>query len=70
MLVFHAGTARSPEGDVVTSGGRVLAVTGLGHDIGTARQRSLDAASRVTFDGKQYRSDIGWRELARRARAS
>jgi phosphoribosylamine--glycine ligase len=70
VLVFHAGTARAASGDLVTSGGRVLAVTGIGHDIHAARQRSLEAATQITFDGKQYRSDIAGRELARHARAS
>jgi phosphoribosylamine--glycine ligase len=70
VLVFHAGTARSADGGLVTSGGRVLAVTGLGRGILDARQRSLEAARRIEFEGKQYRSDIGWRELARRAGAA
>jgi phosphoribosylamine--glycine ligase len=70
VLVFHAGTSRSASGDLVTSGGRVLTVTGIGPDIRAARERSLEAATRITFDGKQYRSDIAGRELARYARAS
>jgi phosphoribosylamine--glycine ligase len=70
VLVFHAGTARSASGELVTSGGRVLAVTGTGGDIQAARQRSVEAASRIAFDGKQYRSDIAGREMARHARAS
>jgi phosphoribosylamine--glycine ligase len=70
VLVFHAGTSVSSTGGIATSGGRVLAVTGLGRSIEDARQRSLDAAKRIAFEGKQYRSDIGWREIARHARAS
>jgi phosphoribosylamine--glycine ligase len=70
VLVFHAGTARSRGGELLTSGGRVLAVTGLGDGIQDARERSLDAAQRVAFEGKQCRSDVGWRELARHAGAA
>ncbi len=69
-LLFHAGTARAPDGSLVTAGGRVLAATGLGVSLDDARQRSLELASLVSFAGKQCRSDIGWRELARRAGAS
>ena len=68
VLVFHAGTARSASG-LATAGGRVLAVTGLGRTIAEAQRRSLDAARAIEFEGKQLRSDIGWRELTRDARA-
>ena len=64
VLVFHAGTARK-NGHLVTDGGRVLGVTGLGDDFAAAATASRDAASRITFDGAQYRGDIGWRELER-----
>jgi phosphoribosylamine---glycine ligase len=64
VLVFHAGTVRDG-GRVLTAGGRVLAVTGLGRDIREAAERSRDAADRITFDGRQFRRDIGWRELER-----
>jgi phosphoribosylamine--glycine ligase len=70
VLVFHAGTARDTAGRLVSSGGRVLGVTGLGQSFVEAQRRSRDAAARITFEGKQFRSDIGWREIARRARAS
>jgi phosphoribosylamine--glycine ligase len=70
VLVFHAGTARDSAGRLVTSGGRVLAVTGLGRDFDEARERSLAAARKVEFEGKHYRGDIGWRERARLARAT
>ena len=66
IIVFHAGT-RLEDGELVTSGGRVLAVTGLGADMTAAAQASRDAAAAIRFDGKQYRRDIGWRELARHA---
>jgi phosphoribosylamine--glycine ligase len=70
VLVFHAGTARDTAGRLVSSGGRVLGVTGLGQSFVEAQRRSRDAAARITFEGKQFRSDIGWREIARSARAS
>ena len=67
VIVFHAGTKRNPEGKLVTAGGRVLAVTALGESLAAAQQLSASHASRVQFDGRQYRRDIGWRELARQA---
>ena len=67
VLVFHAGTKRDASGSLVTAGGRVLAVTGLGDSVDDAQRRSLEFARAVRFDAKQFRSDIGWRELARRA---
>lgn len=65
VFVFHAGTARDANGQLVTSGGRVLAVSAVAPTIAEARKRSLDYAERVEFAGKQFRSDIGWRESAR-----
>ncbi len=70
VIVFHAGTARDAEGHLVAAGGRVLAVTGEAPTFPEAQRRSLDAAARIDFDGRQFRSDIGWREAARLARAS
>ena len=56
-LVFHAGTAR--HGDrLVTNGGRILAVTGLGETISGARDAAYDAARRIDFPGARQRSDI------------
>ena len=56
-LVFHAGTAR--HGDrLVTNGGRILAVTGLGETVAGARTAAYDAAGRIQFDGMRYRSDV------------
>jgi phosphoribosylamine--glycine ligase len=60
VFVFHAGTAREG-GRVVTAGGRVLAVSALGDDHATARSRAYEAASRISFEGKHLRSDIGKR---------
>jgi phosphoribosylamine--glycine ligase len=64
LVVFHAGTKQTPEG-LATSGGRVLAVTGLGDSLGEASRRSLVGADAVDFEGKYFRTDIGWREFAR-----
>ncbi|MGQ0814491.1 MAG: phosphoribosylamine--glycine ligase [Gemmatimonadota bacterium] len=63
-LMFHAGTKQHGD-DIVTSGGRVIAVTGLGASIAEAAAKSRSVAERIQFDGKYFRPDIGWRELAR-----
>ena len=68
VLIFHAGTAVG-DGALVTSGGRVLAVTGLGPTLAEAAARSRAAAVEIAFEGKQFRRDIGWREFARDERA-
>ena len=62
--VIHAGTAER-DGQIVTSGGRVLNLTGTGPDPGTARDRAYEAANAVSFDGKQMRSDIAARAVER-----
>ena len=59
VQVFQAGTARSPGGDLVTAGGRVLTVCALGETLGEASARAYDAAARIHFRGCQYRKDIG-----------
>lgn len=58
--IFHAGTA-SRDGEIVTSGGRVLSVTARGDDVDQAAQRAYAAADRIHFEGMQLRRDIGWR---------
>ncbi|MDQ2141080.1 phosphoribosylamine--glycine ligase [Alcaligenaceae bacterium B3P038] len=63
-MVFHAGTTMS-NGAVNTSGGRVLCVTALGDSVRMARERAYDTVDQVRYDGRQYRSDIGWRALKR-----
>ena len=69
--LFHAGTAVDPTtGELVTAGGRVVAVTAVGTTLAAAQERSLAYAERVSFEGKQLRRDIGWRELTQSARAS
>ncbi len=57
-LVFHAGTARDETGRLVTSGGRVLNVVGVGSDLSEARGIAYRAVSRIRWQGMQYRSDI------------
>ena len=64
IIVFHAGTRRAGD-QVVTAGGRVLAVTAIAPTLQEAADRSRKAADAIQFEGKQYRRDIGWRELAR-----
>ena len=68
LLVFHAGTRRD-EDRVVTSGGRVLSVVGLGSDLESAREHSLRGAEAIAFEGKTFRRDIGWRVFAERETA-
>ncbi len=58
VIIFHAGTTRNGEGQFVTSGGRVLAVTGLGANVAEARRRAYEGASLVNFKGSVRRSDI------------
>jgi phosphoribosylamine--glycine ligase len=61
-LVFHAGTAFK-EGRTVTNGGRVLGIVGRGADIAEARERAYAAATRISFQGKQNRTDIAAKAL-------
>ncbi len=62
---YHAGTLRRDDGALVVNGGRVLAITAIAPTIDVARSASRAAAERIQFEGKQYRSDIGWREAHR-----
>ncbi|MGI8460940.1 MAG: phosphoribosylamine--glycine ligase [Solirubrobacterales bacterium] len=62
--VTHAGTALDGDG-VVTAGGRVLNVTGIGPDPDAARKRAYQAASKIEFEGKQIRNDIAARAVER-----
>jgi phosphoribosylamine---glycine ligase len=62
--ITHAGTA-ARDGAIVTAGGRVLNVTGLGPSPAAARDRAYDAASRISFDGMQIRTDIAARAVER-----
>ncbi|HEY0995902.1 MAG TPA: phosphoribosylamine--glycine ligase [Gemmatimonadaceae bacterium] len=69
VLVFHAGTARDADGQLHVAGGRVVAVTAVAPSFEEAQALSAKYAARVQFTGRQFRADIGWRELARVARA-
>ncbi len=62
--VFHAGTALK-DSNVVTSGGRVLCVTALGATVGAAQTRAYEVARQISWAGAQYRTDIGYRAIAR-----
>ncbi len=64
VTVFHAGTALSG-GSVATSGGRVLGVTATAGELSAALDRAYEAVELITFEGAQYRRDIGHRALAR-----
>ena len=58
VQVNHAGTAFDYAGRLVSQGGRVLAVTGVGADVEAARERAYDGVERITFAGEQHRTDI------------
>ncbi|MBI3777313.1 MAG: phosphoribosylamine--glycine ligase [Gammaproteobacteria bacterium] len=62
--VFHAGTTIK-DGAVVTSGGRVLCVTALGATVGAAQKRAYETVKKIQWRGAQYRTDIGYRAIAR-----
>jgi phosphoribosylamine--glycine ligase len=62
VIVFHAGTA-SRGRDIVTAGGRVLTVVGLGADYSEAIRRAYDAADLISFEGRHMRRDIGARAV-------
>ncbi len=64
-MVFHAGTAVESDGSLVSSGGRVLAITGLGKTVEAAAAVSRGTAERVKFEGRFFRNDIGYREVER-----
>jgi phosphoribosylamine--glycine ligase len=61
-MVFHAGTAEK-EGQILTSGGRVLCVTALADSVKQAQQKAYQTASPIAFDGMQMRQDIGYRAI-------
>ena len=63
--VFHAGTTEN-DGKVVTSGGRVLCVTALGDTVRVAQRRAYEIAEQIRFDGRQMRTDIGFRAISAR----
>ena len=62
-VTFHAGTADDADGKLVTSGGRVLCVVGLGDNVKMAQKQAYEAVDKIGFEGVQFRRDIGWRGL-------
>lgn len=67
VIVFHAGTALNPDGELITAGGRVLNVVALGDTFEEARNRAYEACGLIKFEGVHYRSDIGRRALQGRS---
>jgi len=64
VMVFHSGTA-AREGAIVTAGGRVLGVTAVGDSLRVALERAYGRMDGISFEGMQFRRDIGWRALGR-----
>jgi phosphoribosylamine--glycine ligase len=64
IFVFHAGTALK-DGQMITNGGRVLGVTGLGEDIPRAIEKTYQAVKKISWEGVHYRNDIGKKALCR-----
>jgi phosphoribosylamine--glycine ligase len=62
QIVFHAGT-KLQDGNLITSGGRVLCVVGLADTVKAAQQKAYSAIKQIHFDGMQYRNDIGFRAI-------
>lgn len=65
-VTFHAGSTLA-NGELTTSGGRVLCVVGLGDSVRVAQKHAYEAVDQIRFDGMQFRRDIGWRALKRPA---
>jgi phosphoribosylamine---glycine ligase len=65
LMVFHAGSNAGPNGELVTSGGRVLCATALGESVRVAQQRAYELLAPIRFDGMQLRRDIGHRAVKR-----
>jgi phosphoribosylamine--glycine ligase len=63
VLLFHAGTKSESNGSVKTNGGRVIAVSAMGKDIGVALNKAFSGASEINFEGKYFRKDIGFEFL-------
>ncbi len=63
VKVFHAGTSKNAAGEIVSSGGRVLAVTASGASIAEAQQKAYDAVDKIDFPEGFCRRDIGWRAV-------
>ncbi|MBC7382532.1 MAG: phosphoribosylamine--glycine ligase [Bacteroidia bacterium] len=59
-ILFHAGTCRTETGEIVSNGGRVMAITSLGENIKEALEKSIASAGKIAFNTKSYRKDIGY----------
>ncbi len=62
-LLFHAGTKKNDNGDLVSNGGRLLAITSFGYNVKEAVTKSLTNAEKIQYEGKYYRKDIGYEFL-------
>ena len=60
--VYHAGTARGDNKEILTAGGRVLYVVGVGDTFAEAKAKAYEMAGAISFEGAHYRKDIGWSE--------
>ncbi len=65
LKVFHAGTALNDNGDVITSGGRVLCITALGENVTAAQKRAYEGLKLITWEQAYFRTDIGHRAVSR-----
>jgi phosphoribosylamine--glycine ligase len=65
VVVFHAGTSRGPDGELLAGAGRALNVCALGGDLSEARERAYGAIALIDWPQGFHRTDIGWRALAR-----
>jgi phosphoribosylamine--glycine ligase len=61
-VTFHAGT-KQVDGQLLTNGGRVLCVVGLGDSVKMAQKQAYETVDKIHFNGAQFRRDIGWRGL-------
>jgi phosphoribosylamine--glycine ligase len=57
-VIIHAGTAIDPQGNLISAGGRILTVVGLGEDIEAARARAYESIAEIQLEGSFYRHDI------------
>jgi phosphoribosylamine--glycine ligase len=60
IMIFHAGTKQGKDGQILTSGGRVMTVTALGKDLVEAREKVYKNIDRIRFEGSYYRKDIAY----------
>jgi phosphoribosylamine--glycine ligase len=62
VRVYHSGTRRGPQKEMLTAGGRVLSVVGVGATFAEAKEKAYEMVSAISFEGAHYRKDIGWSE--------